>query len=407
MNGWRVVRFEPLDVVTCADGRSLEDGGYGHAAEISPSTLAGVLRTAVLRRAGFDFRKKTGQQSQQKAREAARWVGTRGEPEKFRFAGPQILGHRPRRLYFPAPRLWCRSGAGAPVRDMLKPEPAHGLMTDPGLEGLGILRAPPGDPRPAPAEGWVSARDLANLLLGEPVPPGQEVVVEPEVGSFADIERRFGHERDSGTGVVAEGQLFSRSLYRFRDDAADGRRAAPAFAGLLTDLPEDALPPGPFFAPLGGDGRRARVTVHDPGTSEELLRPLEGMRECLKKRLKEWRGLILYLACPAIFCGGWKPKTPPGLTLRAAAVGRPRIVAGWDAAKGEPRPVYRAVPAGSAYLYSIESNGDAAVGNLIKDLIEKFHGAGSVCEVYPKTGFGLTFLGAWDARAFQQNHGRQ
>ncbi|MEN3045343.1 MAG: type III-B CRISPR module-associated Cmr3 family protein, partial [Candidatus Hydrothermales bacterium] len=80
----------------------------------------------------------------------------------------------------------------------------------------------------------------------------------------------------------------------------------------------------------------------------------------------------------AIFEKGWIPrwineKTLIGdfegiqLKLIACVVGKYVRVGGWDIARGEPKPMYKAVPAGSVYYFRVLN------GKSIEEVKKAFH----------------------------------
>jgi CRISPR-associated protein Cmr3 len=131
--------------------------------------------------------------------------------------------------------------------------------------------------------------------------------------------------------------------------------------------------------------------------------PLAGLE---RPRVRDGR-LRLYLATPAVFEQGWLPDAINGvkfegaidgvrLRLVGAAVGRAVPVAGWDAARAEPKPLYWAVPAGSVYFFKVDSPRRA------DGLAGKLHGSCRLQELagrfgpLAQAGFGLGFVGTWD-----------
>jgi CRISPR-associated protein Cmr3 len=96
----------------------------------------------------------------------------------------------------------------------------------------------------------------------------------------------------------------------------------------------------------------------------------------------------LYLATPAIFNEGWRPSAEktPGAKLMAAVVGKPLLIGGFDMKPGNgkrpgPKPMHRAVPAGSVYYYQGSIDG---AGSL--------HGA-SISDYGGNQGYGIVYLG--------------
>ncbi|SET12912.1 type III-B CRISPR module-associated protein Cmr3 [Anaerobranca gottschalkii] len=107
----------------------------------------------------------------------------------------------------------------------------------------------------------------------------------------------------------------------------------------------------------------------------------------------------IYFATPAIFEKGWLPRwiekdddncyfgSYKGLRIRllAAALGRYQSIGGFDMKKGKPKPMYRAVPAGSVYYFKLEEG-------TLEDAVKLFHDQ-RVSDYYQEQGFGWSFVG--------------
>lgn len=114
----------------------------------------------------------------------------------------------------------------------------------------------------------------------------------------------------------------------------------------------------------------------------------------------------VYLSTPAVFINGWYPGwidasngmtgTFKGLELKliAAAVGDYLPIGGYDMKKNRPKPMRRAVPAGSVYYFKL-LDGDP------KAIIETFHNKAisddyifdEKKDSYRMQGFGISFVG--------------
>lgn len=107
----------------------------------------------------------------------------------------------------------------------------------------------------------------------------------------------------------------------------------------------------------------------------------------------------IYLATPALFKDGHCPESwfkQNGLRLLTAAIGRAKHIGGFDYKLNWPKPMLKAVPAGTVYYIEVTDAKKA------KDVISKLH-EGNIYELAPETeayktefkkqGFGLTYLG--------------
>ncbi|MCS7215870.1 MAG: hypothetical protein NZ826_06960, partial [Thermodesulfovibrio sp.] len=105
----------------------------------------------------------------------------------------------------------------------------------------------------------------------------------------------------------------------------------------------------------------------------------------------------IYLATPAIFRKGWLPDwidetslegefKKIKLKLVCCAIGKYIRIGGWDLAKEEPKPMYKAVPAGSVYYFEVLNN---ITEGEIKDT---FH-LKNISDINSEEGFGLCLVG--------------
>lgn len=99
----------------------------------------------------------------------------------------------------------------------------------------------------------------------------------------------------------------------------------------------------------------------------------------------------IYIATPAIFINGYYPteifkKAKVEVELLTCAVGKYLNVGGFDMQKREPKPMQKAVPAGSVYYCRMRS------GNLHDLLIELQREGISETEQSRKEGFGIAYL---------------
>lgn len=199
---------------------------------------------------------------------------------------------------------------------------------------------------------------------------------------------------DTATGTAKEGMLFSTTGLDFT------RRTSRLERGTLSvkiDMPDNLAQylPEKFIAPFGGERRLAEFTRCDSDSS--LWESPQG--------LATGNLIRMILATPAIFVQGWLPGwidarslegTIPGTNVRvkliSAVNGRWQAVSGWsyDSRNYGPKPVRRAVPAGSVYFFEvIDGNFDA--GNFwLKSVCD------DVRDIHD--GFGLAMWGNYDKR---------
>jgi len=407
MTDWRLVHFEPWDVLVNADARGLGDGGYGFEGEIAPAAFAGAIRTLVLRQSRYDFTKASSAQ-EGLPKSAAEAVGFDGGQFPFRFAGPflceeGLLGWD---LFFRAPaHLLHAPGNDQVPAGWLVPEEAEARVAmDEGLGHCSLLKILPASifrlERAEPLEGWAHASQLEKILRGDLGGIGA-------LSSKADFyarERKEGHRR-SKTGTVEEGALFSRGALRFRDENPRHTLGAKHFAGLLR-LAKDLLPDGVYDIRLAGDGRPARLRVE---AADTLLKPLLKGQRSLAERIAATKKFVIYLATPALFEEGWRPKdwaivlgVPGniGLKLAGACVFPPRILGGWDLKADRPKPVRRAAPPGSVYFFTYTNDWKKEE---VRTWLEGLALGRSVSSEDGPLGYGWVLAGLWPEAGKESN----
>lgn len=203
------------------------------------------------------------------------------------------------------------------------------------------------DAKPAGRPEWWTDAEFTAWCRGEPVPAhGADARAARAPRRRTEVRLKIEPE----THTAADGFLFSTELTEA--DTADGRAwavatrlQAPANAGVTLD---GAL----TF--LGGKRRLARL---DPAGRDLFEAPSDVEPSVAS-------GIRLYVITPAHFERGWLPdgfdevdgelrgELPPldgDFVLRAAIVGRPVAVGGWDMASHRPKAIRRLVPAGSVY----------------------------------------------------------
>lgn len=139
---------------------------------------------------------------------------------------------------------------------------------------------------------------------------------------------------------------------------------------------------------LGGEGKYAKYEEISKGSCPFGL----------PKQVKINNRFKLCLLTPAIFEKGWIPKSINEeyiledskfkIKLVAAAVGKCMLVGGYDMVKSRPKPMLKAVPAGSTYYFEI-LEGEPG------DIVESFH-LKSVSDVMEEEGYGISFVSKWE-----------
>lgn len=344
--------FTPRDTVFVRDGRSFDaaDDAFGQTVRPTPTTIAGAV--------GAAFGDKP--------------LSVRG-PVLARRAGGTWMP------YFPVPAdLVVTAGRGKRVY-RLRPEPAGTTDLGDGAAGVPKVLMPPDNAEPVKpvAEEVPGAvlpgRVLADYLYGSLVGGSGMPLTSLQLDVPLKPEHRVGLARDGRR--AREGYLYQSVHLRPEDGWAflaeyttgDGRAAHSK-----------------NHVPFGGRGRVAEVGPADiewPDASEAA-----GQR------------VLVYLATPAVWPGGWRMPVPQGAELIAAATGEPEPVAtvtpGPDWKK--TRVLRWAVPAGSVYLLEFK---DAAAGEewaRTWNGVALDRGVPSPDDDLLRTaGFGVVLTGVW------------
>lgn len=372
--------LEPLDVWLFRDARPFTAGSDSIARSRfppTPYTVYGMLRSLLLFRAAARGAVRNLAFGQE-AEAIARAVGGPGDFERLRLRGP-LPGRRVDgrvRRYFPVPRdvvQWAdREGRPGGERGLLAPAVAVPLggSVSTRLQPLWSTK------RGARVEGhgWIAEDDFWAYLAGvaPPVHPAERLYV---------TEPRPGLGRDRQKGTAAEHLLYVADYVRPLEGA-----------GLVVDVLEglDEAPPG--LIAFGGEARGTRCSAYRLEADPQV--------PSLRQAVAERGRIRLVLATPALFARGWLPSwvdpqrletdaDQPALRLVAAAVPRPEPIGGFDLVRRAPRPLLRAVPAGSVYFFAEREPGAAAAA------FDRWFGR-CVSDQQAGIGFGLSYAGPWD-----------
>ncbi|HUZ26617.1 MAG TPA: type III-B CRISPR module-associated Cmr3 family protein [Streptosporangiaceae bacterium] len=353
---WLALR--PRDTVLIRDGRSFDAASDTTAQTVRPwpSTAAGAVAAAFGAPPGATPVTKPGT-----------------VPEEVR--GP-VLSQRVGAAwvpYFPVPADL--------VRDVRDDKPyAHRLQPDPGEartdleeDELRWLMPPCAAGKTRPMAGWMPGAKLGEYLAGQVPAAGRG-------GPVSDLRLADPFKAELRVGLAREldrqakpGFLYQATHWRLEDNWG-------FLAGCVLRDGWDRSAAGPVR--LGGRGRLADVEaagdVSWPARPEEFP---DGQ-------------LLVYLATPAIWRGGWRIPVPESARLVAAATGEPEPVAtmtpgpNWRAT----RALRWAVPAGSVYLLRFD---DAA---LALRWAATWHGVAYGLEPSDQlrtAGFGVVLTGVW------------
>jgi CRISPR-associated protein Cmr3 len=318
--------LRPYDKLFVKDGRPLsleDDTAASGLFPPPPSVFFGALRSAVLSKAD----------------------AAPGSDEDPIHTG-HILGiafARNGELLFPAPNDLVREKS---KDDKERVEPAYRLtlsnpedtkLTSQPIPGGHLLETPNKGEIVQSVGGYITANGLRDYLAGNPV-PAKELL---NADKLYEGVPKLGIGLDYASGTTKDGLLYTMTMQQLSPDVRLCVRAE-GFGPLTKDIR------------LGAEARAAEVKA---SATDDLTWPTD--------LPTSGEYLTMYLATPAVFRQGWipdciDPKTMEGkiggnsVRLVAASVGKTIPLGGWDIAKGCPKPMRRAVPAGSVYHFFIQ-----------------------------------------------------
>jgi CRISPR-associated protein Cmr3 len=210
--------------------------------------------------------------------------------------------------------------------------------------------------------GLLTDGELENYLKGY-----GETVKAKKMGDFLKTEPKVGIGRDNDTRVAEEGLLYRVDMKR---SGIDIRVISEAEGYANEDLNKSVVN-------FGGEMKLANIQAVGRGTLQINTNAIE---------LQQGRFKV-YLSTPAIFTRlGWQPdleRSGIKATLVAACVGKSLSIGGFDLRENRPKPMLRAVPAGSVYFYETEES---------PEKIAALQGK-SLSDAMPEQGFGIAYFG--------------
>jgi len=319
--------IEPLDVWMFRDGRPFDAGSDHQAASLfppHPSVMQGVLRSHHLVVKEVDLTDRAAVEAAVGTATAYRWHPIRG-PFVARKEGGRVWRYHP----LPADAL-RRDDGGLEVEAARPSDPAEYQVATDGPAPL--LLWPEGEPKKGEGKLWLREDELLRYLRQE------RARWLPERDLFR-LESRFGIGRDDGSRTTVEGLLYEARYVRPREDVG----LEVEVLGLSVKGPGVEGWPERSVLRMGGEGRAGRYEPSPSASWPDLPNPLP-------ERFR------LYLATPAYFHGGWRPRDLDSffngqVDLLAAAIARYEAVGGYDLARHAPKPSRRHVPAGSVYYF--------------------------------------------------------
>lgn len=403
------VLLEAEDVLLFRDARPFTAGEDFRAEGLFPPLpppVVGAIRSAllapILENRSLSFRDLPGHPELANVRAALGGADTLGE---FRSAGPLVCRYAP------------SQGATIPVLEPLFALPADILPQGvprlkvvpqtvglrkalPGIQGTGAMAVldkalwpavsenATHEEEPEPVGDWLSSEAMGEYLKGSFHIARTKLDVS--------VEYQTGLERTQRR-TAEPGKLYTAQMHRphwTRQQAL----------GLLVrlELPS-GYPLAKGLTPLGGERRSAFLRPLDDYAP--ALESAETRHAIAEQIVKDDGRFRLYLATPGVFghpdrlmSSGLLPNSFPG-TLKGIASGKPLPVGGWNMALNAPRPLCRAVPAGTVYFGQLETKTTAAVEALLSahhfQTTLQLQDGSPEAEHRAHMGFGLTLVGAW------------
>lgn len=185
------------------------------------------------------------------------------------------------------------------------------------------------------------------------------------LADYITLESRIGIYKGRETKTVRQGMLYRSPLTRTENE--NGEKLS-----IIAHI--DGAEKVDGIVRFGSKGKIAHVSKYDGNVSPD------GM-------IDKNEQFKIYLATPAIFKDGCLPQLPLRAKLLTAAVYGYESAGGFDIKKKRPKPMHRAVRAGSVYYYELAENTQEN-----RDAVLALHGK-SISDYSRDDGFGICYIG--------------
>jgi CRISPR-associated protein Cmr3 len=336
----------PLDSLLFRDGKPF-DMTIHFARSIFPPfpySFAGLLRTHFGRALNFD---------EQKMKEAG--LGYGDDFGEFYLDGAYI--QKDDELYFPVPADLLHEKDKDEVIGIISPS----LSTEETdikssfPKSFAKLKANPDKEGQPFSIGFISQEDMSNYLLGDT----KNIKIE-KLEFFADKEERTSVQINENA-ASQDGKLFTAQLLRFTKDSG----FALSFKG--PDFGDKDA-----FGTFGGEKRGVKIIKRQALKLPKI--------NSIPNKIK------LVLTTPAFFENMQTPKNLDGLRLVSAVSLGYENIGGWDLAKHCPKPMRKAIKAGSVYYYEAQN---------LQQAIETLQKTISISDFDAQAGMGKFLIGGW------------
>jgi CRISPR-associated protein Cmr3 len=207
---------------------------------------------------------------------------------------------------------------------------------------------------------YISREELQNYLNGE------TLVHSVQLSDYITDESKIGIFIERGSGTAKKSMLYRSPLTRLAN--------AEKNASLAVNISGADKIPG--LTRFGGENKVANFTAYCGDISPSLVDGAIGEDGRFK----------LYIASPAIFESGCLPELPVPAELLTAAVYGYDNAGGFDMKRNQPKPMRRAVRAGSVYYYKLKNPDN-------REKILALHGTSISGDYTRKDGFGICYIG--------------
>lgn len=199
------------------------------------------------------------------------------------------------------------------------------------------------------------------------------------ISDYVQTEPKVGMGRDNKTHTADEGKLYRVGMRRLSEMKTFNKVSNTL--SLLVEFEGLTLAQNGFLK-LGAEGKAASYKIVD---EEKVIVDFSNNNE--KTICK------IYLLTPALFKNGWKPDFENNETLRSlelelitACIGKPLSFGGFDMQKKMPKPMRKAVPAGSVYYVVSKTK-------KLNEIFDQLNGK-SVSDFNSTEGFGIAYIGS-------------